>query len=208
MSSSDRLLLILHVGFVIFTLGPLTAATSATPRYIRRRNVAVLRYLTRATRIYGVASLGIALFGLLLAGGELAEFWLSASVTLFVVALVLLVLIERDQRRAAHILEVAAAEQGALARPAGTAPAVAADAEGAEAAEAKAVTEPAAERAPEPAADGDTDSDADEPRRKEPKEPLDDEIARVERGRIASFSGVVALIWLVILFLMVWYSRG
>src|SRR5918999_300186 len=108
LSSSDRLLLILHVGFAIFTLGPLTAATSATPRYIRRRNVAVLRYLTRATRIYGVGSLGIILFGLLLAGGELTEFWLSASGTLFVVALVLLVLIERDQRRAAHILELAA----------------------------------------------------------------------------------------------------
>jgi hypothetical protein len=199
LSSSDRLLLILHVGFAIFTLGPLTAATSATPRYIRRRNVAVLRYLTRATRIYGVGSLGIILFGLLLAGGELTEFWLSASVTLFVVALVLLVLIERDQRRAAHILELAAAQQGALARPADAgeaAPAVPADAE---AAEAKPVTEE-----PVPTPEGD---EAEQPR-KERKEPRDDEIARVERGRIASLSGVVALIWLVILFLMVWYSRG
>src|SRR5918992_241623 len=109
MSSSDRLLLILHVGFAIFTLGPLTAATMATPRYIRRHDVAVLRYLTRATRIYGLGTLGIFLFGLFLAHGDLAEVWLSASMTLFVVAFVLLVLVERDQRRAIHALQVALA---------------------------------------------------------------------------------------------------
>ena len=53
MSTSDRLLLFLHIGFAIFTLGPLTAATMSTPRYIRKRNVVVVRYLHRATRIYG-----------------------------------------------------------------------------------------------------------------------------------------------------------
>src|ERR671915_249976 len=100
MSSSDRLLLILHIGFAIFTLGPLTTATMATPRYIRRHDVAVLRYLTRATRIYGLGTLGIFLFGLFLANGDLARVWLSASMTLFVVAFVLLVLIEREPRRA------------------------------------------------------------------------------------------------------------
>src|SRR5919198_2671561 len=106
MSSSDRLLLILHVGFAIFTLGPLTAATMASPRYIRRHDVAVLRYLTRVTRIYGLAALGIFLFGLFLAHGDLARVWLSASMTLFVVALALLVLVERDQRRALHALQM------------------------------------------------------------------------------------------------------
>src|ERR687895_937225 len=135
MSSSDRLLLILHVGFAIFTLGPLTAATMATPRYIRRRDVGVLRYLTRATRIYGVGTLGIVLFGLLLSEFDLTEFWMSASVTLFAVALVLLLLIERDQRRAAHIVQLAIAEQSAPAlRPdaAESPPAVSAETEAAE----------------------------------------------------------------------------
>src|ERR671916_594728 len=108
MSSSDRLLLILHIGFAIFTLGPLTAATMASPRYIRHRNVAVLRYLNRATRMYG----------LFLADGDFARVWLTASITLFVVALGLLLIVERDQRRAVHRLEVAAAE----AKPSPTQP--------------------------------------------------------------------------------------
>jgi hypothetical protein len=97
MSTADRILLILHVGFAIFALGPLTAATMSTPRYIRARNVQVLRYLRWTTRIYGVAALGVFLFGLFLAGGKFAEFWLSASMTLFIVAFALLLVVERDQ---------------------------------------------------------------------------------------------------------------
>jgi heme exporter protein D len=210
MSSSDRLLLILHVGFAIFTLGPLTAATMATPRYIRRHDVAVLRYLTRATRIYGLGTLGIFLFGVFLANGDFAQVWLSASMTLFVVAFVLLVLVERDQRRAIHALQVAIAS-GRISLPERTGRR-SADAATSGKDEVATTTGPddqagseAAERAPTAAdtatgdeATGETDT---APRR------VDDDIARVERGRIASISGVVALIWLVILFLMIWYSR-
>jgi hypothetical protein len=221
MSSSDRLLLILHIGFAIFTLGPLTAATMATPRYIRRHDVGVLRYLARATRIYGLATLGIFLFGLFLAHGDLARWWLSASMTLFVVALVLLVLVERDQRRAVHALEVAVAAgrislperirrtEAATAKPrdgetvaapeAETEKAAgkgAAEAGGAEGAEGDAAEKAAAER-----------DVAEREARGQARPAAGDEIARVERGRIASFAGVVALIWLVILFLMVWYGR-
>src|SRR3954447_8965481 len=100
MSRADRLLLPLHIGFAIFALGPLTAATMATPRYIRRGEPGVVRYLDRATRIYGLLSLGIFLFGAILARGQFNKMWLSASMTLFIVALVLLVIIERDQRKA------------------------------------------------------------------------------------------------------------
>lgn len=181
---ADHLLLFFHIGFAIFTLGPLTAATMSTPRYIRRRDAAVVRYLHRVTQIYGVASLGIFLFGLLLAEGDLAQVWLSASMTLFIVALVLLLIVERDQRKAARLLEVAAAEQARAAVPAKTAAAKGGDGE--EGTDAKADAEggekePGARPA---AADGD--------------------IAQVERGRLAALSGVVALIWLVILLLMVW----
>ena len=49
----------LHVAFVIFTIGPVTIAILSTPRYIRTRNVAVLRYMLRTTRIFGIASLGV-----------------------------------------------------------------------------------------------------------------------------------------------------
>ncbi|HEU5161412.1 MAG TPA: hypothetical protein VFU43_30760 [Streptosporangiaceae bacterium] len=206
MSSSDRLLLILHVGFAIFTLGPLTAATMATPRYIRRHDVAVLRYLTRITRIYGLATLGIFLFGLLLAGGDFAKVWLSASMTLFIVAFVLLVLVERDQRRAVHALQVAiAAGRIALPEPAGRRAAAAET----KTDEVEAAAEPdaaAGEAAERDAANAKTADTADTADTAAPR-PADDDIARVERGRIASISGVIALIWLVILFLMVWYSR-
>ncbi|WP_067822155.1 hypothetical protein [Actinomadura kijaniata] len=180
MSTSDRLLLVLHVGFAIFTLGPLTAATMSTPRYIRKQDVTVVRYLTRTTRIYALGSLGIFLFGMFLAKGQFAKVWLSASMTLFLVALVLLFLVERDQRKAIHLLEVAAAE--APPRPAAPAEPPAGD----EKAEktAKAAKTDAPEEKPAPRAD----------------------VAQVERGRIAAMSGVVALIWLVILFLMVWYG--
>lgn len=199
MSSSDRLLLILHVGFAIFALGPLTAATSATPRYIRRRDVAVLRYLHRGTRIYGLLSLGIFLFGLLLADGDFARVWLTASITLYFVALVLLLIVERDQRKAIHLLELAIAE----AAPSAAVPPAAVKSAEAEAAGGKAV------QAKSGAAEEGTPAAAEEPARPAVKRSaaLPDDIAPVERGRIASLSGVIALIWLVILFLMVWYSR-
>src|SRR5581483_3607091 len=102
MSFTDRLMIWLHVAFVIFAIGPVTIAVLASPRYIRVRNVAVLRYLLRTTRIFGVASLGVLIFGIVAAQQlhKLGSAWVSASETLFVVALVLLVVIMRDQRHA------------------------------------------------------------------------------------------------------------
>jgi hypothetical protein len=194
MSSGDRLLMILHIGFAIFALGPITAATMATPRYIRRADQSVVRYLNRITRIYGLATLGIFLFGALLAHGKFDRVWLSASMTLFVVAFALLFIVERDQRKALHKIAVAAAERRAdtaePVRPADTAattaptdkPVAGADVPtGAEKAE---TPKPETRTAPKPAA----------------------EVAKVETGRIATISGVVALIWIVILVLMVWHG--
>jgi hypothetical protein len=200
MSSTDRLLLLLHLGFAIFTLGPLTAATMASPRYIRRREVTVLRYLNRATRIYGVLTLGVFLFGLLLAKGKFAQVWLSASMTLFIVALVLLFIVERDQRKAVHALELAAAGHVAAPDTAGE-PATGTGeqpAAGAPVDEGPAAAAAARETSvPGAGADirRDTGAVSTEP------------VAQVEQGRIAAISGVVALLWLVILVLMVWYGR-
>ncbi|MFA1545174.1 hypothetical protein [Actinomadura chokoriensis] len=181
MSTSDRILLILHIGFAIFALGPLTAATMSTPRYIRKRNVTVVRFLNWTTRVYGIAALGIFLFGLGLAEGDFAQVWLTVSMTLFVVALVLLLIVERDQRKAAHLLELAAAEDARAAAEEARAAAPARPDTG-EAAD-------GGEKAAEPTA---------------PATAAGGEIAQVERGRVAAISGVVALIWLVILVLMVW----
>ncbi|HEV7932270.1 MAG TPA: hypothetical protein VGP70_08140 [Actinomadura sp.] len=204
MSSTDRLLLLLHIGFAIFTLGPLTAATMASPRYIRRREVTVLRYLNRATRIYGLLALGIFLFGLLLAKGKFAQVWLSASMTLFIVALALLFIVERDQRKAVHALELTAARHAPVppgepgpGTTAGTAPPAEAPADGGPTAGS---AEASGRDASGPAAGADmADGAAPAP------EPA--AVAQVEQGRIAAISGVIALLWMVILFLMVWYGR-
>jgi len=182
-SFADRLWIWLHVVFVIFTIGPVTIAILSTPRYIKKRNVAVLRYMLRTTRIFGTASLGVLAFGIVAAQAldELSDSWITTTMTLFVVSLVLLVLILRDQRRAIVALETAS-EREALTTAnatgaAGGASAAAAqdghdDTPGAQAIPAA----PAAHAAP------------------------------VERGRIASLGGIVTLIWLVILVLMIWNS--
>src|SRR5215472_13364268 len=176
MSFTDRLVLWLHVGFAIFTIGPVTVAIMSTPRYIRKRNVVIVRYLYRTTRFFTVISLAVLIAGLILAN-QLHDFskpWLSVSLTLFVVAIALLVLILRDQHRAIAALEeaeevAADAAAGAAERP---------DAEAGERSERAQV--------------------AGSPITAEELYP------NVERGRITSLGGVVSVLWLVILVLMVW----
>jgi hypothetical protein len=201
MSFTDRLLLWFHIGFVIFAIGPVTIATMSTPRYIRARNLDVLRYLSRMTRIFGAASLGVLLFGII-AGQSLHDMtktWVTASLTLFVVALVLLVLIMRDQHKAITAVE------GSLAAAPGTNPgpaAAMAPAGGSAAAGSAAAGHPeptAADVEPAPAEEPVSGSAATGT-----AAAARAHVATVERGRIASLAGVVSLIWLVILVLMVW----
>ena len=181
MSAIERLVLWLHVAFVIFTIGPVTIAIMSSPRAIRTRNAVVLQHLLVMTRIFGTASLGVLVFGIILGQQqkELSKAWLTVSMTLFVVALVLLVLIMRDQRRALVALKLADKQEVPAPQP------VAAGelADGERAAEQDAATAEPAAAAPVTAAS---------------------HIANVERGRIVSLGGVVSLIWLVILVLMVW----
>ncbi len=196
MSFTDRLLLWFHIGFVIFAIGPVTIATMSTPRYIRARNVGVLRYLSRMTRIFGAASLGVLLFGIIAGQSlhDMSKTWVTASMTLFVVALVLLLLIMRDQHKA-----IVAVEGSLAAAPAdnpGVAP-VAASAGSSAAAGGPEPTAADVEPAPaeQPVSGTAATGTATAARV---------HVATVERGRIASLAGVVSLIWLVILVLMVW----
>jgi hypothetical protein len=119
MPFADRVLLWLHIAFVMFAIGPATAAIMSTPRYIRARNLAVTAYLYRITRIFSAASLGVFLFGIILASTEhkISRPWVSASMTLFVVAAVLLVLIMRDQHKAIDALRIATAEDAGEVAP-------------------------------------------------------------------------------------------
>jgi len=236
MSFTDRLLVWLHIGFAIFTLGPAAVAMLATPRYIRKRDLAVLRYLYRTTRIYGVLTAGVFLFGLLLGRHDFNKGWFSAAMTLFIVGAVLLVLVVFDQRRAITAIEKAVAVDEARAGvplPAHTPSA----AEGREGGSATAESGPAgsgsAAGTAGAAAAGDTadrkgvsapahELAADKPPALTGGRTAGDTVpqpavasaggatagahlASVERGRIATVSGVITAIWLVILVLMVWH---
>ncbi len=187
MSFGDHVILWLHVTAAVFTIGPGTAAIMSTPRYIRKRNAVVVGYLFRTTRIYSFAALLTLIFGLILTGmtHKFSQWWISASLTLFVVAFVLLMIILRDQRRALRALD---AGEGAAA-------ADAAD-ENVRGQVAATDAARAAAGSAQPAAGGGrpvTVAAGDHHR------------AAVERGRIASLGGLTALIWLVILIFMVWH---
>jgi len=180
MSAIERLVLWLHVAFVIFTIGPVTIAIMSSPRAIRTRNAVVLQHLLVMTRIFGTASLGVLVFGIILGQQrkELSQAWLTVSTTLFVVALVLLVLIMRDQRRAVAALQSAGGQEAGASRPAQREPG---SGPGEDEAETAGSAQPPGVTAAAQA-----------------------HVATVERGRITSIGGVVSLIWLAILVLMVW----
>ncbi|HEY3684270.1 MAG TPA: hypothetical protein VGL93_14640 [Streptosporangiaceae bacterium] len=181
MAFTDKLLLWLHIAFAIFTIGPVTVTTSFTPRYIRSGDVPVLRFLNRTTRIFGLLTIGVFLFGAVLGRERMAQAWLTISMTLFIVAFALLfALVERDQRKAIQKL---LAKQAAEAAAEAAAPAAAESADASEAAEEKAET----------------------PGEKAARKVKDTDV-RVQTARIASMSGVIALLWLVILVLMVWFA--
>ncbi len=183
MPFSQKLVLWLHVAFVAFTIGPVTLAIMSTPRYIRQRDVRIVRYLNRITVFFTLGTLGVLIAGMALASmmSVAGKWWVIVSATLFIVALLLLVLVVRDQRKAIKALDEAGAEAPALA----AAVVVVAETQDSAAGEpADILTAPAPSPSPAP------DTDA--------------VIASVERGRIAMVGGVVSLIWLVILVLMVW----
>jgi len=201
MSFADHAILWLHVTAAVFTIGPGTAAIMSTPRFIRKRNPVIVGYLLRTTRIYSLGTLLTLAFGIILTAmtHKFSQWWISVSLTLFVVAFVLLLLIMRDQRKALSALDRAAGAAVADGVEASTRSADSGAAAEAGAADGAAppVTEgdrPAIGGA-EPAAGaaGPTGAAADRL------------TAAVERGRIVSLGGVTALIWLVILVLMAWH---
>jgi Predicted integral membrane protein (DUF2269) len=191
MSFTDRLVLWLHIAFAVFTIGPVTIAIMTTPRYIRKRNLVVVRFLYRTTIIYALASLGVLIAGAVLAQllHDFSKPWLTVSLTLFVVALALLALIIRDQHRAIGAIEEAE-EIGGTSEGRGP----------------TAADRGATERTGRDAA-GDS---GHAPLLGDPVDAAEAEraahLGHVERGRIVSLGGMVSLIWLVILVLMVWQS--
>jgi hypothetical protein len=205
MSFADHAVLWLHLVAAIFTIGPGTAAIMSTPRYIRRQNTVLVGYLYRTTRIYSIAALLTLIFGAVLAGmtHKFSQWWISVSLTLFVVAFVLLILIIRDQRTALTTLTTAddtvAAGQSEVARSAEVARASDQAASAPQAAPEGQQAEAAGGEQPATA----VASDARPALSTDPRTGL--RLAAVERGRIAMMGGITAVIWLVILVLMVWH---
>jgi hypothetical protein len=205
MSFGDHVVLWLHLVAAIFTIGPGTAAIMSTPRYIRRQNTVLVGYLYRTTRIYSIAALLTLIFGCVLAGmtHKFSQWWISVSLTLFVVAFVLLILIIRDQRLALTALTTAddtvAAERGQVDGSASAARTSAEVARAPEAAPEGPQTEAAGGEQPATT----VASDARPSLTTDPRTGL--RLAAVERGRIAMMGGITAVIWLVILVLMVWH---
>ena len=77
----------------------------SAPRDIRGKDAAVLRHIQRTTRIFSIftgASSGWP--RPVLGGGVLGKWYMTASMTLFIVAIVLLVIIDRDLRAAVRVL--------------------------------------------------------------------------------------------------------
>jgi hypothetical protein len=205
MSFTDRLVLWLHIGFAIFTVGPVALAISSTPRYIRRRDVPVLRYLTRITMVFTIGSLLVLVFGIILGqlDHDFSHPWLTAAMTLFVVALVLLILIIRDQRRAVKALAPGPSTSGGTSAS-GSEPARPNDVPETDPAPVGAGVGPASAAAAAPASVAAAGSSAGSAQPVGDGATLAADIASVEGGRIAAMGGVVNLIWLVILVLMVW----
>jgi hypothetical protein len=203
MSFADHAVLWLHLVAAVFTIGPGTAAVMSTPRYIRRQNTVLVGYLYRTTRIYSIAALLTLIFGAVLAGmtHKFSQWWISVSLTLFVVAFVLLMLIIRDQRTALTALTTAddtvaagradVAASAEAASPSGEAAQAPEAAPGGQQAETAGGGQPATAVA----------SDARPAMTTDPRTGL--RLAAVERGRIAMMGGITAVIWLVILVLMV-----
>jgi Ca2+/Na+ antiporter len=187
MSFADHVILWLHVAAAVFTIGPGTAAIMSTPRFVRKKNIPVVRYLFRTTRIYSFAALLTLIFGLILTAmtHRFSQWWISVSLTLFVVAFVLLILVIRDQSKALAALEAAdRAERMADGTVAG-----ASEATGRSRDQKEARAEADGSAAAQPTTTVGRDL----------------RVAAVERGRIASIGGLTALIWLVILMLMAWH---
>ncbi|HKR69480.1 MAG TPA: hypothetical protein VJT16_11620 [Streptosporangiaceae bacterium] len=219
MSFSQHLVLWLHVAFVIFTIGPVTLAIMSTPRHIRKRDIRILRYLSTMTLAFGIGSLGVLVVGVVLSSmiGKAGKPWIIISETLFVVSILLLGLIQRDQRRAIKALETAtsaAAHAATAANPAADPPgepaAQADQAQGAQAEPAQA--QHAHATGLDQTAVADATAEADQPPSARPASTgqaadaaaIPAHLATVERGRIAMMGGVVTVIWLVVLVLMVW----
>ncbi len=87
-----NLLLFLHVVGAVLLIGPATLASSTFPRHAAAGDASAARAAHRTTRVYGVASVFVAVVGVVLALriSGFGEIWIDSALTLFVVGVLLL----------------------------------------------------------------------------------------------------------------------
>ncbi len=90
-------MLTIHVVLAIFLIGPLVSAANQAPRALRAGDAGALRLLARTVTTNGWASIAVGVIGFGLVqrryGNELTDAWLIASIMLFLVATLLVVLL-------------------------------------------------------------------------------------------------------------------
>ncbi len=105
------LLKTLHVLFAVLLIGPLTMIPMTALRSIRRRDGAALAGAARQTMIYGLGSLLVFVLGFGIVGVRPERFgmgdpWITISMTLYVIALILvLALVVPGLRSASKLIE-------------------------------------------------------------------------------------------------------
>lgn len=108
-----KLFLALHVLLAIFLIGPLAMIPMTALRSIRRRDAGQLHGAARQTMIYGLASIAVFLLGFAVVGTEPASHkislgapWLTISMTLYVIAIVLvLAVLVPSLNKAARLID-------------------------------------------------------------------------------------------------------
>lgn len=87
-----NLLLFLHVVGAVLLIGPATLASSTFPRHAAAGDLSAARAANRTTRVYGIASVFVAVVGVVLALriDGFGEIWIDTALTLFVVGILLL----------------------------------------------------------------------------------------------------------------------
>ncbi|MDQ1729918.1 MAG: hypothetical protein QOK10_77 [Pseudonocardiales bacterium] len=116
-----HLLQTLHILFAIFAVGPLVHAATTASRGVRQADGHAVATAARTVRIYGYASLLVALFGFGLVqpkyDHQFSDTWIWLSVVLYVVALaVLFAVLQPSLQRAATALAEGSSAQPLNAR--------------------------------------------------------------------------------------------
>lgn len=207
----STLLTTLHVLFAIFLVGPLTMVPMTALRSIRRRDAPAVLFAARQTMLFGLGSILVFVLGFGVVSADSKHFhlgdpWIVISMTLYVVALVLtLLVLVPDLRRAGKLIEQGVLDASAVKPP------VAAEStsSGSTASDSTASESTASESGTSEgtATDGPAGSEADEAAEPTLTATASDLAAKQRldslRGRAAAMAGLVTLLFAVIIVLMV-----